>query len=173
MNNTSHPYQNSFTDANTPYDFTRYNHISTNSLSTLAGMSDINRQYRNPVGYQDSSERYNALFSADSVMYMRQQITNQLQGVHPQGRNIIVPEETVRSVADSVYNSAPKELFVMQDMVIAMIVSHIKTEFSTVQKNNSYSAWVTLYDETTGMQRHVPDIKLNRKNKMAMTRWTY
>ena len=57
-------------------------------------------------------------------------------------------------------------------MGINYIVNHIKTEYDTIQKNNSYSLWITKYDVESGLQR-VNGIKLNNKQRKAYYAWKY
>ena len=52
----------------------------------------------------------------------------------------------------------------MQKMVISFIVNSIAQEYETLEKNNSLSAWVQLYDTSTGMKK-MDGIKLNNKQR--------
>ena len=103
---------------------------------------------------------------------MSKMITSLLKGVHPEGKNIIVPTETIQSVADSVFQNTGQSAQVMQEMVINYIVESIKTEYANEQKNNAYSPWVQRYDQETGLKQF-SDVKLNNKMRSAYMQWRY
>ena len=101
------------------------------------------------------------------------EITKRLKGVHPEGKNIIIPVYTISSVIDAIYNKTPHaELDVMIEMVINYIVNQVKTDYETTQQNNKLSIWVTNYDVTSGLQRFSAP-KLNNKTRLSYTHWTY
>lgn len=160
----SHPYYNSFTDFQKTYTYFNDQHLGNNvstSTANYSGEFPINSNYRYAGGYMPS-DRYLTFFSDRSVAFMSQMITKGLQGVHPEGKNIIVPEATIKSVADSVYQNTGQSAQVMQEMVIAYIVDYIRTEYINTEKNNSYSPWVQKYDQATGLKQF-SDVKLNNK----------
>jgi hypothetical protein len=66
-------------------------------------------------------------------------ITNMLKGVHPEGKNIIMPDDTIRSVCDSIFENSPAHADVMSKMVINYIVDFVKTDYETTTKNNNLS----------------------------------
>lgn len=164
-------YFNEYVDGNIPYKFQNYTSQSNSARDTLGGLGDINNNYRylNFKGRQ----RYNNIYSKDSISKISVEITKKLNGVHPEGKNIIVPVETITSVIDSIYNKTPyAEFDVMVDMVINYISNQIKTEYQTIQQNNKLSIWVTNYDVTSGLQRFSAP-KLNNKTRLSYTHWTY
>jgi hypothetical protein len=169
-----HPYYNTFTDYQKPYTFYNDqklgNNVSTSSKN-YSGEFPINSNYRYAAGYMPS-DRYMAFFSDQSIKFMSSMITHQLKGVHPEGKNIIVPDSTIRSVADSVYQNTFQSAQVMQEMVIGFIVESIRTEYETITKNNNLSAWVQKYDQETGMKQF-NGVKLNNKMRSAYMQWRY
>ena len=103
---------------------------------------------------------------------MSKMITHFLRGVHPEGKNIIVPESTIKSVGDSVFQNTFQSAQVMQEMIINFIVESIKAEYETVHKNNQLSAWVQKYDQETGLKQF-NGVKLNNKMRSAYMQWRY
>ena len=103
---------------------------------------------------------------------MSAMITHYLKGVHPEGKNITVPEATIKSVADSVFQSTHASVQVMQEMVVNYIVQYIKDEYETTNKNNQLSIWVTKYDQETGLKQF-NDVKLNAKGRPSYFQWRY
>jgi len=170
-----HPYYNVYTDFQKPYDgFFTTQHLANNvttNVSNYSGEWPINSNYRYAAGYQPG-ERWMSFYTPESIKYMSQMITLKLHGVHPQGKNIIVPDATIQSVADSVFENTGQETEVMQQMVINYIVDAIKTEYATEQRNNSFSAWVQKYDNETGLKQFA-DVKLNNKMRSAYMQFRY
>jgi hypothetical protein len=171
----SHPFLITYTDFQKPFDgFFSTQHNGNNpstSTDNYKGEAPINGQYRYVVGYQ-GNDRYITFFNVNSINFMSKMITALLKGVHPQGKNIIVPNETIESVADSVFQNTGQSAQVMQEMVINYIVESIKTEYANEQKNNAYSPWVQRYDQETGLKQF-SDVKLNNKMRSAYMQWRY
>ena len=103
---------------------------------------------------------------------MSKQITKGLAGVHPEGKNIIVPNDTIKSFADSVFLNTTQSVDVMQQMIINYIITTIKSEYEVIENNNKLDIWVTKYDLNSGMQKF-NDIKLNNKQRKYGTMWNY
>ena len=171
----SHPYYTSFTDFQKPYDgfFTTQTlpQNQTTTTDNYSGEFPISSNYRYAGGYQPR-DRFMSLFCDESVRFMSKLITRGLAGVHPQGKNIIVPDATIRSVADSVYQNTGQSAQVMQEMVISYIVDSIKTEYAAEQRNNAWNPWIQKYDQETGMKQF-SDVKLNNKMRSAYMQWKY
>jgi hypothetical protein len=171
----THPYYYTYTDFQKPYDgfFTTQhlgNNVSTDA-SNYAGEFPISSNYRYAGGYMPG-DRFMSYNSAQSVAFISKMITRGLHGVHPEGKNIIVPEATIRSVMDSIFQNTGQSAEVMQQMVINYIVDAIKTEYETEKRNNSYSAWVQKYDQETGMKQF-SDVKLNNKMRSPYMQFRY
>lgn len=165
------PYLTSYVSGNIHYNFEDYTSQSDLARYTFSGNKDYNKQYR----YRkfQGRDRYNNLLSQASIVMMSKEITKRLTGVHPEGKNIMVPDETIISVADTIYdNTNHATLEVIQQMIIGMIVNHIQSEYDTIQNNNKLDIWVTNYDGDYGIQR-INGIKLNRKQRKTNYGWTY
>ena len=170
----SHPYFKTYTDFQKPYNYWEPQYNANNdstSYTNMVGQPQINHNYRYAAGY-NAGQEYLAFNSDKSVALMSTMITHMLKGVHPEGKNIIVPEQTIRSVADSVFQNSPARSDVMQQMVISYIVDAIKIDYENTEKNNAYNPWVQRYDEETGLQRF-NDVKLNKKQRSAYMQWRY
>lgn len=165
-------YFNTYVDGNIPYKFQNYTSQSTNSKDYFGGLGDINNDYRYSAGFK-GRKRYNDIYSKESVSKIGMEITKKLNGVHPEGKNIIIPVDTISSVIDAMYNKTPHvEFDVMVEMVINYITNQVKTEYQTIQQNNKLEIWVTNYDVTSGLQRFSAP-KLNNKTRLSYTHWTY
>jgi len=165
-------YFNEYVDGNIPYKFQNYTSQSTNSKLYFGGLGDINNNYRFSAGF-NGRKRYDDIYSKETVSKISMEITKRLKGVHPEGKNIIIPVDTISSVIDAIYNKSPHvEFDVMVEMVINYAVNQVKTEYATIQQNNNLSIWVTNYDITSGLQRFSAP-KLNNKTRLSYTHWTY
>ena len=169
-----HPYFYSYMDFNADKytEFTPQhngNNASTH-YSNYAGEFPLNGLTRY-AGYVPN-DRYLSLFSDHSIKFMSRMITHLLKGVHPEGKNIIVPDATIQSVADSVFQNTGQSVDVMQKMIINYIVQDFKTEYETIKKNNKLSIWVQKYDRSTGMKQF-GDVKLNQKSRNAYFQMRY
>ena len=117
---------------------------------------------------------YDYFMSKPSIDLMSREITRKLEGVHPEGKRIVVPDYSILSVADSMYQNQRMEVKVMQEMTINFIVNSIKSEYQILENNNKLSIWVQKYDVDSGLQRlSNGDIKLNRKQRNSYMAWRY
>jgi hypothetical protein len=170
----SHPYFFTYTDYQKPWTYFNQQHLGNNestSTQNYAGEFPLNSNYRYAAGYLPG-DRYMSLFNDSSIKFMSNMITHGLSGVHPEGKNIIVPASTIQSVADSVYQSTGQSAQVMQEMVISYIVDFIKTEYENTKKNYSFSPWIQKYDQETGLKQF-SDVKLNNKMRSAYMQFRY
>ena len=172
---STHPYYKVYTDFQKPYNYWSPGHVAnstTTNYQQTSGEYPINNNLRYAAGWYTNADRYNSFFSKQSIAYISQTITQFLNGVHPEGKNIIVPEATILSVADSVYQYTGQPADVMQRMVIQYIVDTIKTEYVTINKNNDLNIWVTRYDQSSGLKQF-NDVKLNKKGLGAYFQMRY
>jgi hypothetical protein len=124
------------------------------------------------AGYNDPN--YTDLFSQASVDWMSLQISLRLRGVHPEGKNIIVPDSTILSVADSVYQNTFLTLELLQEMTVLHIVEAVKNDFELTQQNDKLSIWQTLYSMDTGLQRiSQVDSHINDRRGTHYYHWNY
>ena len=167
---TINPFMQSWIEQNTDYNIIEPNTQSALAGDNYKGLGDINTNYRYAVFR--SQEMYDYFMSKPSIELMSREITRKLAGVHPEGKNIIVPEYSIRAVADSMYQNQRMEVKVMQEMTINFIVNSIRSEYQILDNNSKLSAWVQKYDIDSGLQRF-NDIKLNRKQRNSYMAWRY
>ena len=122
--------------------------------------------YRFQIPIDESSQIYKKFYSQSTVQFISQQITLRLAGVHPEGKNIIVPNKTIFSVMDSIFNGGNSyhdvDVCIMQ--VISFIVETIKSEFQIEKNNRSLNVWdATLRLENLNMQRHPEQVRVREK----------
>jgi hypothetical protein len=166
---TINPFTRTWIEANIPYNPLNNTSQSENS-DVYKGLGKINNNYRY-FAFQ-SRDIYNYFLSKSSIHLMSTEITRKLHGVHPEGKNIIVPDDTIMSVADSMYENNRMDVKVLQEMTINYVVNTIKSEYEMTSNNNKLSAWVQKYDIDSGLTRF-NDIKLNRKQRNSYYYWKY
>lgn len=105
---------------------------------------------------------YYTLFNQHTFNYISEQITLRLKGVHPLNKNIIVPNDTIKSVLDSFYSNYKRDPEVLIMMTISYLVDYIKSEYQMESQNRSLNIWVTNYPESSGIRQYAP-IKLKNK----------
>lgn len=171
----SHPYFATYRDYQKSYSIwnPQYNgnNDSNQAPDYIKGEFPYNHKLRYSVAF-DAGQRYISLFHKESIAFMSKMITKLLAGVHPEGKNIIVPNETILSVADSVYQATGQSADIMQQMVINYIVDAVRTEMQTIEKNNKYSIWIQKYDEATGLKQF-SDVKTNEKSRSPYFQMRY
>lgn len=155
----------------TPY-ITNNPKSSTDSTDYANGSVNVNGLYRNVVYTSFNDPNYTSMFSDSSIAFMSNQITNRLKGVHPEGKNIVVPKETILSVADSYWNKNYNYVPVIQEQVIMFIVNSIKTDYGITSNNEKLTAWVQKYTPDTGLKQF-NDIKLNENRGIHFYSWNY
>ena len=170
-----HPYYKIDKQYNQTYSIYNQKANSNNSYTLMEGMGNAMNNYRRPAGYSPD-QNYLAFLSDKSVRFMSNMITKYLKNVHPEGKNIIVPDTTIRSVADSIYTNDVNDVSTMQTMCVSLIVTKIREEFDQFTTNNKLSAWVQNYDGTNGIKQF-NDAKLNnlgvRGNWTSTMQWRY
>ena len=164
------PFTQTWIESNIPYDQYASTSSTDNSLDIYKGLGDINYNYR--YLFFRSQDMYNVFMSQASMRLMSTEITRKLAGFHPEGKNIIVPDEMIRSVADSMYENNRMDVKALQEMTINYVVNTIRTEYDVINNNNKLSIWVTKYDIDSGLQR-TNGIKLNRKQRNSYYYWKY
>ena len=107
---------------------------------------------------------YTTLFNQESVKWMSAQITLRLKGVHPKGKEIVVPDSSILSVADSFYRGTQLTVEMLQEMVILHIVSQVSNDFQQLQQNDALSAWQMLYSMDTGLKQ-ISDVESHIRQK--------
>lgn len=147
--------------------------------------SDLFTKY---VGFQDTNSCIEKYYSKETVKTISSKISELLQGVHPENKRIIVPNETIYNIMDNIYysyrpmtgdiysrynvpNGTTTESYVqdMIDQVIEVIVSQIKIDYETEANNAKLSVWTTVLGEFNDHQlRSHPVIKLRNRRPAPM-----
>lgn len=117
---------------------------------------------RSSVPHSFEKELYYKYFSLKNIDYISSEITNRLKGVHPENKNIIVPESTIISVMDSMYYSTFRDFDKMTIMTINYIVEYITNEFAITKNNSSLNIWSINNVSEFDMDR-VSKIKMREK----------
>lgn len=128
-------------------------------------MSFIHNKFeiqRNSIPQDYRRDVYFNFFAKENINYISNEITIRLTGVHPENKNIIVPDDTILSVMDSIYSNTYKDVDKLTMTTISYIVEYISAEFETEKKNNELSIWVINQPPEYKMQR-TPEIKLREK----------
>ena len=118
-----------------------------------------------PQDYREDC--YYLFFSKQNILNISYEVTKRLNGIHPDGKNIIVSDENILSVMDSIYNSTYKDVQKMTMMTIAYIVDAITTEFNTIEQNNKLNIWISQYTDDWGIKQ-VPKLKMREKRPTPM-----
>jgi hypothetical protein len=136
-------------------------------MSSPSFYADIFENQRNSVPTNYSEDVYYKFFGRQNVDFIANQITLRLRGVHPEGKNIIVPLEKIISVMDSIYNNTYRDVDKMTMMTISYIVDYISSEYEIEKQNKKLSIWVTNFLPEYRMQQ-TPKIKLREKRPATM-----
>ena len=112
------------------------------------------------------------LVHPENLKRYQARITHILKGVHPEGRPIVVPIDTIEHVifkcyeahrpqVGSIYSryiqkSDRSDIELIIEDAISRIVNQIKTEYGTIKNNNSLTIWTTLYGDfnQNGLRAH-------------------
>jgi len=141
--------------------------------------------YIKHVGYEskksDCIEKY---FSKNTIRIISYKVSELLQGVDPKDRKIIVPDETICSVMNDIYDSyrpptgdiysrytipsgETSESYVqnMIDQVIEVITSDVRNNIGMEECNKKLNIWDTLYGDFNdkGLRQHAPIKVLNKR----------
>lgn len=147
--------------------------------------------YQSYVGWEHSSswnENLKYLYSIENLTNLQKIITKSLEGVHPEGKDIIVPVEEIASSLSNIYENAnrtqigdihsryivPQETprndcKTINEQTIQAIVSLLRTQFQVEKNNKKLTVWNTLYgDFNKEGLRAYPPIKLRNKHPQYM-----
>lgn len=157
----------------TPYKANILSSSTDNSKYEL-DTNDVSGWYRYAAYTALRDPDYTSLFSKESVKWMSAQISLRLEGVHPEGKYIVIPDQTILSVADSFYRNTQLTVEMLQEMVIMKIVEQVKLDFQVTIQNDKLSAWVQKYDMTTGLKQW-SDVQswINQKKRTNFYSWNY
>lgn len=141
---------------------------------TGLGSENTNRLYRYSAFTSIESDPYKNFFNQGTIDWISEQITNRTLDVHPEGKKIIVPDETIVSIMDSFYNSNNSSVDIdrMREQVVLHIAEQISLEFQVIRQNEALTPWVQLYSMDTGLKRF-NSVKLNENRRTPFTSWNY
>ena len=143
----------------------------------------LNKNFTRYAGYRDTSESYQKnYYNINTVNLISRKLTELLKGVHPSGRPILIPNETIINIMDGVYqNFRPQtgDIFSrynipngfnsddyitnMIDQTIEIIYSQVKTDLEMEENNKKLSVWTTVLGNFNdqGLRSHAPIKVLN------------
>ena len=163
-------------------------YIPPNSESQYAD-NPRDSNYTRYVGYSENNPSVLKYFSPQTVNLISKKVTELTRGVHPSNRPIVVPNDKIRNVMDSIYISSrpatqdPISRYVVPagssasvsefqkliDQTIEVIVSDIRNSIETEINNSKLSVWTTvLGDFNSNGLRSVPPIKTRDRKWQSM-----
>jgi len=143
------------------------------------------------VGWDITAEDNNKiafLFGQKNIDYLSSAITEALDGLDPQGRRIIIPDDKICNVLNSVYRNGTRanigdiysryiippiqdrnDLREMNNQTISIVVSYIRNEIEMTANNKTLTVWNTLYGDFNpqGLRAH-SEIKLRKRHPQYM-----
>ena len=167
---------------------------------TLQNYSSFQKKYQNSntdtrfithVGWDNDSHSnhvVNSLLSETNLKKVQHQITNLLEGVHPQNKKMIVSLKDIASIMHPIIEQTniknagyiqssrfsdglSKNDFanIVNNETITTIVSKLKADYGIENHRNNLSIWSTLYGEHNkeGLRAHAP-IKTREKHPQYM-----
>lgn len=136
------------------------------NYSLISQAYEIN--YPRYVGYQESDTPIrHEFFNLGNLRIISNKITKNLNNVHPEGKTIKVPDQSILQIMTDVSLNNYNDLQLMNDMVVSIITNQIKDEFETIAQNNKLNIWVTQYTSDTGLRR-TSEIKIRDKHPTRM-----
>lgn len=151
----------------------------------------LENAYNAFVGWSNTSDNdmfLCALYSASNIDSLSKAITEALQGVHPENKRIIVPNDIIVQMLSNVYRNGTRpnigdihsryivpqneprcDIRSINNQTINIIVRSIKDEFEVTENNKRLSVWSTLYGDFNkeGLRSH-PPIKIRRRHPQYM-----
>jgi hypothetical protein len=148
-------------------------------------LTDYN--YLRYVGWGEQNPCAKKFFSQNTVDVISKKVSELTRGVDPQNRKIVVPDERIGEVMDSVYqgfrpptgdifsryiipnNEQGNMVQNMIDQTIELITSHIRNNLEIEQYNSTLSSWVQVYGDfnTHNLRQHSP-IKIRERKPSTM-----
>ena len=134
-------------------------------------------------GWRETNTCVKKYFSNDTVNLISRKITELLQGVDPEGRDIIVPNSTIAGIMSEIYSSfrpptgdiysrfnipsgePSNYVQSMIDQVIEIITSDVQNNLGIEENNRKLTAWTTVLGTFNehGLRSH-DELKIRKKN---------
>jgi len=170
-------------------DLETYSNNSASSPAKYCLGSDCDQQPF--VGWDTTvrgDEKVAFIFSRENIDYLSSAISEALQGLDPEGRTIVIPDDKICNVLNSVYRSGTRpnvgdmytrynipsiqtrnDIRDMNNQTIGIIVSYIKNEIEMTENNKKLTVWNTLYGDFNkeGLRAH-PPIKIRKRHGQYM-----
>lgn len=125
-----------------------------------SGQLDLN--YTRFIGWNQEYQPTDNFFSQETINLISKKVSELTRGIHPKNKIIIVPDEQIAGVMDSIFryyrpptgdiytryiipNDERNSTSYMIDQVIEVITSHLVTEYKMRENNEKLSAWVQVY----------------------------
>ena len=148
----------------------------------------INLNFQRYVGFTDTNPVTQKLFSTNTLDMISKKLTQLLMGVHPENKIIIVPNNIIANVLDSLYTTYRPQIggiysrYIIPtglnsddyttdiiDQTIEIIYSDIKNQYDMEKNNKKLSVWNTvLGDFNENQLRSYPPIKILNKHPQYM-----
>ena len=128
------------------------------------------------------------LYSVENLTNLQKIITKSLTGVHPEGKDIIVPIENIANALSNIYQNANRtqigdiysryiipqatprnDIETINKQTIQVIVNMLRVQFETEENNKKLTVWNTVYGDFNkeGLRAH-PPIKLRNRHPQYM-----
>lgn len=151
----------------------------------MDGICDYN--YLRHVGWQESNDCIKKLYSPETIALISKKVTELTRGVDIKNRKILVPNSTICSVIDGVYQGfrpPTGDIFTRYiipnteqadmvqsiiDQTIEVITNNIRGQMGMEQANQKLSAWVQVYGDFNAHNlRQYTTITTRDKKPMTM-----
>lgn len=153
-----------------------------NSPNYGMGVTNINcsnneniYSFYNPAYEWNCDKKYSSLISDKNINMVSNKITELLQGIHPEGKKIVVPHDTIKHVISSKFKLFQSfDISKINEETISYIVGYVSSEFQSIKNNQNYSAWTTLLGSQNehGLMPN-PKIKLRERRPNSIMMWNY
>jgi hypothetical protein len=163
------------------------------SYSELSNYLDSEQDfgYQSYVGWKNTSEGFvgiEYLYSVENLTYLKSVIERSLDGVHPDGKHIIVPIEHIASVMSNIIQNANRteigsiysryiipqkeprnDVRTINQQTVQAIVNMLRSQFEIEENNKKLTIWNTMYGDFNkeGLRAH-PPIKLRNRHPQYM-----
>jgi len=153
------------------------------------GYTENAEQYTRNVGFSTHNQTFEDMFSDKTIAWMSREIANLLKGVGPNGADVVVSDDVIVGVLNSVYITYRPQVgdiysrynirqFEPRDdanhiitQAIEIIVDQVSAEYEMMEQNYKLSIWdsVLLGDGISrkGLRQHAP-IKLRENRPTPM-----
>lgn len=147
----------------------------------------LDDNYLRYVGWSENNLCIQEFFSVNTVKTISRKVTELTMGVHPENRPILVPDDRIIEVMNSVqdtYQPPVGDIYTryivpsgdelsdvqrMIDQTIEIIVSFVRNTIEMEENNKKLTAWTTVYGDFNvhQLRQHAP-IKVRNKRPNPM-----